>query len=158
MKMSKILSLVLAALMLVACFASCTTPGTNEETTAGSTENNNVSAELAGTYDITMWVSEKEGVAALTQKQIQAFMAANPGIVINAKIEGVTEADAGSLVVADVATAPDIYCLRRTSWLAWFRPPLWPLPVRWPQRTSRTPTMPALLPLLPWPVLCTLTP
>ena len=110
MKMSKILSLVLAALMLVACFASCTTPGTNEETTAGSTENNNVSAELAGTYDITMWVSEKEGVAALTQKQIQAFMAANPGIVINAKIEGVTEADAGSLVVADVATAPDIYC------------------------------------------------
>ena len=110
MKMSKILSLVLAALMLVACFASCTTPGTNEETTAGSTENNNVSAELAGTYDITMWVSEKEGVATLTQKQIEAFMAANPGIVINAKIEGVTEADAGSLVVADVATAPDIYC------------------------------------------------
>ena len=107
MKMSKILSLVLAALMLVACFASCTTPDAgNEDTTAGS----NASAELAGTYDITMWVSEKEGVAALTQKQIEAFMAANPGIVINAKIEGVTEADAGSLVVADVATAPDIYC------------------------------------------------
>ena len=107
MKMSKILSLVLAALMLVACFTSCTTPDAgSEDTTAGS----NASAELAGTYDITMWVSEKEGVAALTQKQIEAFMAANPGIVINAKIEGVTEADAGSLVVADVATAPDIYC------------------------------------------------
>ena len=65
---------------------------------------------LAGTYDITMWVSEKEGVAEMTQKQIEAFMAANPGIVINASIEGVTEADAGSKVVADVASAPDIYC------------------------------------------------
>ena len=65
---------------------------------------------LAGTYDITMWVSEKEGVAAMTQKQIEAFMAANPGIVINASIEGVTEADAGSKVVADVASAPDIFC------------------------------------------------
>jgi len=65
---------------------------------------------LAGTYDITMWVSEIDGVAALTQSQIEAFMAANPGIVINASIEGVTEADAGSKVVADVASAPDIYC------------------------------------------------
>ena len=33
-----------------------------------------------------------------------------PGIVINAEIEGVTEADAGSKVVADVASAPDMYC------------------------------------------------
>ena len=57
-----------------------------------------------------MWVSEKEGVTALTQQQIDAFEAANPGIVINATIEGVTEADAGSKVVADVASAPDIYC------------------------------------------------
>ena len=31
MKMSKILSLVLAALMLVACFASCTTPDAGNE-------------------------------------------------------------------------------------------------------------------------------
>jgi arabinogalactan oligomer/maltooligosaccharide transport system substrate-binding protein len=110
MKMSKILSLVLAALMLVACFASCTTPGGNTEETTANNQGNTGTSEFAGTYDITMWVSEKEGVAALTQQQIDAFEAANPGIIINAKIEGVTEADAGSLVVADVATAPDIYC------------------------------------------------
>ena len=57
-----------------------------------------------------MWVSEKDGVAALTQQQIDAFEVAYPGIVINAQIEGVSEADAGSKVVNDVATAPDIFC------------------------------------------------
>ncbi len=61
-------------------------------------------------YEITMWVSEKEGVADLFQQQIAAFNAANPDMKIKANIEGVTEADAGSKVVADVASAPDIYC------------------------------------------------
>ena len=110
MKMSKILSLVLAALMLVACLASC---GGNEESSSAASEGGNTSTTdnpLAGTYDITLWVSEKEGVADLTQEQIKAFMAANPGIVINASIEGVAEGDAASKIVADVATAPDIYC------------------------------------------------
>ena len=100
MKMSKILALVLAALMLVACFAACT-PKTPEQ---------NNGEDLSGTYNITMWVSEKEGVADQFKAQIDAFEAANPGIIINAEIEGVTEADAGSKVIADVATAPDIYC------------------------------------------------
>ena len=115
MKMSKILSIILALVMLVACFAACnnSTPpvGGEEQTTEG--KGNTPAPEtnpLAGTYDITMWVSEMEGVSAQFQEQIRAFMAANPGIVINASIEGVTEADAGSKVVADVATAPDIYC------------------------------------------------
>ena len=99
MKMSKILSILLAVLMLAACFVACTPE-----------EEENPNADLAGTYEITMWVSEKEGVAEQFQQQIDAFEAANPGIIINAQIEGVTEADAGSKVVADVATAPDIYC------------------------------------------------
>ncbi len=122
MKMSKILSLVLAALMLVACLASC---GGDDESSAASTgsqadtsksdastgeQSQAASAELAGTYDITLWVSEIAGVKDLTQKQINAFMTANPGIKINATIEGVPEGDAASKVVADVATAPDIYC------------------------------------------------
>ena len=101
MKMSKILSLILALVMVVACFAACKTPEEPDD----STDN-----PLAGTYDITMWVSEKAGVADQFKAQIAAFEKANPGIKINASIEGVTEADAGSKVVADVATAPDIYC------------------------------------------------
>ena len=102
MKMSKILSIILALVMIVACFAACTKP--NDEPNKGD-EN-----PLAGTYDITMWVSEKDGVADQFKAQIAAFEKANPGIKINASIEGVTEADAGSKVVADVATAPDIFC------------------------------------------------
>jgi len=99
MKISKILSLVLAFIMIASCFIAC-----KKEDDTPDTE------ELVGTYDIIMWVSEKDGVAAQFKEQIQAFMDANPGIVINAQIEGVTEADAGSKIVADVATAPDLYC------------------------------------------------
>ena len=109
MKMSKILSLILALVMMVACFAACNPATGDEDTTAGN-DNETVENPLAGTYNITMWVSEKEGVADQFQAQIDAFEAANPGITINAQIEGVTEADAGSKVIADVASAPDIYC------------------------------------------------
>ena len=110
--MKKILALALAVLMVLGLFAACgpkdpTQPqqGGNDPKPTNPEEN-----PLAGTYDVTLWVSELDGVAALTQEQIDAFEAANPGIVINASIEGVTEADAGSKVIADVASAPDIYC------------------------------------------------
>ncbi len=105
--MKKIIALVLVLVMalgIVACAPATETPTT---TTGGTT---NTGSDLSGTYDITMWVSEIDGVAALTQEMIDAFEAANPGIVINAQIEGVTEADVGSKVVADVASAPDIFC------------------------------------------------
>ena len=112
MKMSKIISLVLVVVMALSMLVACKKP-TNEQPQQGG---NDVPNPLAGTYNITMWVSEKESedgsnsVAKQMQAQIDDFMKANPGIVINATISGVTEADAGSQVVADVATAPDIYC------------------------------------------------
>ena len=69
----------------------------------------------AGEYYVNLWVSEREtpdgySVVEQFEEQIADFMAANPGIIINATIYGVTEADVASQVVADVATAPDIYC------------------------------------------------
>ena len=113
--MKKIIALLLALVMVLG-LAACgkTTPapvetqgsaGGNETPTQGAEEN-----PLAGTYDIIMWVSESDGMTALTQEMIDAFEAAYPGIVINAQIEGVSEADAGAKVIADVASAPDIYC------------------------------------------------
>ena len=121
MKMRKLLALVLALLMVVSVLAACGNNNNNNETNGDGGANNgtnkpdagtngNASADLSGTYDITMWVSEKEGVVDQIKAQIADFMKENPGIVINASVEGVTEADAGSKVVADVATAPDIYC------------------------------------------------
>ena len=99
--MKKIVSIALVLIMTLGLFVGCKS---NNETTAPA------GADLTGTYEITMWVSEKDGVADLFKQQIDAFMAANPGIVIKAQIEGVTEADAGSKVIADVASAPDMYC------------------------------------------------
>ena len=103
MKMSKIVSLVLVVVMLLSCLASCNLFKKPEPEV-------NLFEVLEGTYDITLWVSEKDGVADQFKEQIAAFCAAHPGIVINASIEGVTEADAGSKVIADVSTAPDMYC------------------------------------------------
>lgn len=90
MKMSKILSLVLVLAMLVSCCAALTSCGKKET--------------------ITIWVSETTGVAEKTQEQVNRFLAAHPEYDYEIKIETVTEADAGSKVVADVASAPDIYC------------------------------------------------
>ena len=109
--MKKIICLVLALVMCLGVFAACgETNSTNNPQNPTTNNGGEVANPLAGTYDITMWVSEKEGVSDLFKTQIKAFMDANPGIVINAQIEGVSEADAGSKVVADVASAPDMYC------------------------------------------------
>lgn len=98
MKMNKIISLILTIVMLVSCcaiFASCDWFGTKDDT-----------------EEITLWVSEKEGVAELTQTQIDRFIENNPQYAgkYTFKISGVSEADAASQVLNDVASAPDIYC------------------------------------------------
>ena len=110
--MKKIISLALVLVMVLCIFAGCDKPvdptGGNNPTngTQGGTNN-----ELAGTYEITMWVSESAGVSDLFLQQIERFNKENTnGIKIVASVEGVSEADAGSQVLADVASAPDIYC------------------------------------------------
>ena len=164
--MKKFLALLLALIMVVSLAACGGTPDPTDPTKGNDPTNaptqkpteapTNAPTEaqnpLAGTYDITMWVSELDGVAALTQKQIDAFEAANPGIIINASIEGVTEADAASKVIADVASAPDIY------WPAWCRLLLWLLPARALSLPSLRTTTPVLSLPLPWPVPFMLTP
>ena len=101
--MKKILSLALVLAMVLCIFAGCVK--TPDGTQGGE------STDLSGTYKVTLWVSEKEGVADLFKQQIAKFNETNgQGIVIEAQIEGVTEAEAGNKVVADVASAPDIFC------------------------------------------------
>ena len=118
MKMTKILSLVLVVVMLASCFVACGPDDTTTTTTTQPSSGDNTTTQkpqggesaLAGTYDIKIWASELDGVADLFQAQIARFMEENPGIIINATIDGVTEADAGSQVIADLASAPDLYC------------------------------------------------
>ncbi len=92
-------SLVLSLVALLLCAAGC---AKKEETPAGGGE--------AATYDITVWVSESDGVADLTKTQIDRFNEANPDIKINATIEGISEADAATQMITDVESGPDIYC------------------------------------------------
>ncbi len=64
---------------------------------------------LAGTYDITLWVAEK--AVDLTKQQIADFNASNElGIVFNATVEPVSEADAATQMITDVEAGGDIFC------------------------------------------------
>ncbi len=101
MKLKKLISAILLLAMLASLLVACS--GNSDEPSGDG-------SDLSGTYAVSIWTSEKEGVAQQFQRQIDAFEQANPGIVIQAQIEGVAEADAASKVVADVATAPDLYC------------------------------------------------
>ena len=67
------------------------------------------SAELAGTYDVTIWVAEK--AVDLTRQQIENFNSTNElGIVFNATVEPVSEADAATQMITDVEAGGDIFC------------------------------------------------
>ena len=61
---------------------------------------------------VEIWVSEIYGVIQLAKAQIEEFLALNPEIAAKYefRVSGVSEADAASQVLADVAQAPDIYC------------------------------------------------
>lgn len=66
-------------------------------------------SSLAGTYDITVWVAEK--AVDLTKKQIEDFNTTNEyGIVFNATVEKVSEADAATQMITDVEAGGDIFC------------------------------------------------
>ena len=60
-------------------------------------------------YEITLWVSQIDGVSQLFAKQIDRF-AALYGYKINYTIDGITEADAGYKIVADPTYTPDLFC------------------------------------------------
>ena len=89
--MKKFLALMLAAIMAFSMVA-----------TASATS-------LAGTYDITVWVAEL--AVDLTKAQIEAFNQTNElGIVFNATVEAVSEADAATQMITDVEAGGDLYC------------------------------------------------
>lgn len=103
MKSKKIL---LASIIGCAMAVSACTPKASSSVQGSSPAAN----PLAGEYNVTLWVSELEGVAAQFESQIDAFEAANPGVVITPTIEGITEADSATKMLSDVDAGADIYC------------------------------------------------
>ena len=107
MKMTKILSLVMAILMVSLCLVACPAPAEDPAvtTTQGGGEQSQDTV-----YDITLWVSTTAGVKEFTEEQVEAFKEAHPEYKFNITIQTVGEGDAAAEVLKDVATAPDMYC------------------------------------------------
>lgn len=103
-RITSILALVMA---LMLCLTACGGKDTGN-TDAGN--NAGTETSLEGTYDITVWVSEVDGVKELTAAQIDKFEEANPGIVINAIVEGVSEAESATQMINSVEDGADIFC------------------------------------------------
>lgn len=107
--MKKLLAILLSAIMVVAACACLTACG---KTNGGDYD----LTDVAGTYDITVWVSETKdangvGVTDLTMEQIKRFNDTNEyGIVFNATIEGVTEAESATQMITDVESGADLFC------------------------------------------------
>ena len=124
-RLTSILALVMALMLgLTACGGTTTddksssntgntTTGTTTNT--GTTDNKGTTAttgttSLNGTYDITVWVSEVDGMKQLTEQQIAKFCEENPGIVINATVEGVAESESATQMINSVEDGADIFC------------------------------------------------
>ena len=117
--MKKVLALVLALTMCLCLFAGCqnTTPTTAPAgTTPSGNQNVDYNALLAGDYgEINLWVSETvlddgNSVVEMTKAQIAEFQKLYPDVKFTFNVDGISEGDAASQVLNDVASAPDIYC------------------------------------------------
>ena len=113
-RITSILALVMA---LMLCLTACGGKTDDNNGDAGNTGNAGTTAgtetTLDGTYDITVWVSEVDGVKELTQQQIAKFCEENPGIVINATVEGVSEAESATQMINSVEDGADIFCFEQ---------------------------------------------
>ena len=60
-------------------------------------------------YDITVWVSEVEGMDTLTKQQIKEFGDSSK-IKYNVTLEQQSESDAATKMITDVTNGADIFC------------------------------------------------
>lgn len=114
--MKKVVALLLALVMVVALCAcgpkepaggTPSTPGT-ETTPGGEQQPGGTGNELAGTYDIIIWVPD--AAVELTKAQVAAYNSSNElGITFNATVEPVSEADAATNMINDVSAGGDLY-------------------------------------------------
>ena len=67
-------------------------------------------ADIAGTYKITVWTSEVEGVSELTKTQIARFNDENKfGVKFTTTVEGVGEGEAATQMISSVEDGADLF-------------------------------------------------
>ena len=88
---------------------TATTPGSTVAPNPTSAPTGEILEGLDGTYDITVWVSEIVGFDELTKSQIKAFDDKYSNVTINATVEGVSESESATQMIADVESGADIF-------------------------------------------------
>ncbi len=102
--------LLVVALCLGVFLTACNnTPTTPVDTKDTKDTTPSQPADEAKTYDITVWVSEVDGVKDLTLEQIARYAEAN-NIKINATVEGISEGDSATQMITSVEDGADIFC------------------------------------------------
>lgn len=112
MKNTKKIAVTMIVAILCLATALCCVACDNGDNTGNNGDNSgNNDGSSTKEFSIKMWVSEVDGVADLTQKQIQRFNETNEfGYKITATIEGMSEADAATQMLTSVEDGADIFC------------------------------------------------
>ena len=100
--MKKILATLIAVVLVSAMVFALASCG-NNPSDQPKTE------KLEGTYNILVWTSEVKGVKEQVKEQIDKFVAANPGLTINATIEGIGEGEAATQMISSVEDGADLF-------------------------------------------------
>lgn len=99
---------VVICLSVVLAFVGCDNPSNPSDPSNPSNPSNPTETKE---FNITVWVSEVEGVKEMTQQQIERFNQTNEyGYKFVANIQGVSEADSATQMLTDVETGADIFC------------------------------------------------
>ena len=111
-KLSKVLALVLAMTMVFAMFAFVACEPKTPDPKPGPGDDPKP-AEKTVIKNVTIWVSESNGVADLTRQQIKDFNAQNEYFTFDEetlKVEGVSESESATQMCTDVETGADLFC------------------------------------------------
>lgn len=108
--MKKILALVLAALMLVACFAGCATETPADDTNTPDASNTDAGTNEIPTVALTLWGSELTEYQTVLRKLADDFIAANADKAnITIEIGAESESTAKDTILADIEAAADVF-------------------------------------------------
>ncbi len=108
--MKKILAIVLAALMLVACFAGCTSEPTNTPATPDASNTDAPAGDEIPAVNLVLWGSELPEYQTVLRKLADDFIAANADKAnITIEIGAESESTAKDTILADIEAAADVF-------------------------------------------------